>query len=268
MRPASPRREQRRRKRKVNVRALTDEQLFAELRRAWPDRPGYGDLMAEVRRRQGKRVQAVTRRVLWRFPYVAEDAEQEAWKKFHTELNTARVGFEAGLLLTVAKTVSIDQRRSETAKGGWGTTRGVRGLPHDIAPHQRVPADQDAAGADSARITRIDVSEFDEHHLPPSRNTNPEEVGRVRELMKLLADCASRLTDWRWAHAVYRLFAMGDSQDEVARAFGVTTRTVRNWLHGETERQGTQPRPGAIELLRRCLETRGVTDVEAVFDGR
>jgi DNA-directed RNA polymerase specialized sigma24 family protein len=250
------------------MRALADDQLFAELRRAWPDQPGYDDLFAEVRRRKGKRVQAVTRRVLWRFPYVAEDAEQEAWKKFHTELNTARVGFEAGLLLTVARTVSIDVLRTEIAKGGWGTTRGVRGLPDEIAPHRSASADQVAAAADSARVTRIDVPEFDEHHLPPSRTSNPEDLRRIREFMKLLADCASRLEDWRWRHAVYRVFAMGDNQDEVARAFNVTPRTVRNWLHGEPARQGTRPRPGALESLRDCLRARGVTEVEAVFHVR
>ena len=46
----------------------------------------------------------------------------------------------------------------------------------------------------------------------------------------------------------------GGSQVEASRIFGVTTRTVYNWLHGKTNPSGSKRKPYRSKLCKRVLE--------------
>lgn len=138
------------------MRALTDEQIFAELRRAPPHGPEYDELFREVERRHRGLVRGVARRILLRFPDEAEDAAQEAWRRFHKKANR---GEGVGFLRAVAKTAALDHLRKVKRESGWALDPNVKGSVSD------------SMGAPLADV-RVEARSVDDLPMSPTRTTS------------------------------------------------------------------------------------------------
>lgn len=252
----------------MSLTTLQDVELFARLRDAPSNAPDRGALSAEIHRRYRGRVLAIARRILRAHPSCVDEASQEAWKKFFETFNTSRVDQEVGFLHTVARTVAIDCLRKERHQGGWGSTRQASDVAEGSSPDEEPRPDSGAADLGGSRIIRTELPDFDEQHLPPLQGSSPEVEARHSQVIAFLVECVSTLPDWRWAFVVRAVFGDGCKQDEVAKVLRVTPRTVGNWLHGDKKSVNEARKVGALELLRQCLETKGVTNAKAVFDVR
>lgn len=252
----------------MSLKTLQDVELFARLRDARSNAPDRGALSAEIHRRYRGRVLAIARRILRAHPSCVEEASQEAWNKFFETFGGSIAGHEVGFLCTVARTVAIDFLRKERHQGGWGSTEQASDVAEASSPDGGRPPDSGAADSGGSRITRTELADFDEQHLPPLQGSSPEVEARHGQVIAFLVECVGTLPDWRWAYVVRAVFGDGCQQNEVAEVLRVTPRTVGNWLHGDKKSVNEERKVGALELLRRCLETKGVNNAKAVFDVR